>query len=164
MKCKMNKIELLYKIGLCSCMGFVVIIGWCAISLDMGGRGMTPALLFSAYILVLVACTSVSVASDADIRHEYREIRRIYMMTKNKSKIKRHDILENRISTAQKVKFLFPALFALLVTTLVKGRSTMMAVLVYVAFFSVFNLVVTILWNRKTLKDLHKFRKEIDVS
>lgn len=164
MKYKMNKIKLLYKIGLCSCTGFIGIIGWCVVSLDMGGRGMTPSLLFSAYILLLFACTSVSVASDTDIRHEYGEIRKICMMTKNKFKTKRLDILEHRISTAWKVKVLFSALFSLLVTTLVKGRSTIMAVLVYVAFFSVFNLAVTILWNRKNLKDLRKFRKEMDVS
>lgn len=94
-KKKFNAVGLLYKLCVSSVLGIVGIIGWCNISLDMGGKGMTSTLLFVIFVLLLVACNAVIIASDEDMRREYEQTKKLYILVKNDIGIKKNALFEH---------------------------------------------------------------------
>ena len=61
---KINGISLLHGIAILSGIGIVGIFAWCDESINEGGRGITPTLLFVVYVLLLLACNAEIIASD----------------------------------------------------------------------------------------------------
>ena len=55
---KINGISLLHGIAILSGIGIVGIFAWCDESINEGGRGITPTLLFVVYVLLLLACNA----------------------------------------------------------------------------------------------------------
>lgn len=94
-KKKLNAVGLLYKLCIGSLLGIIGIIGWCNISLDMGGKGMTSTLLFVIFALILVACNAVIIASDEEMRREYEQTKKLYLLVKNDMGIKKNALFEH---------------------------------------------------------------------
>lgn len=95
MEKKFNAVGLLYKLCIGSLLGIVGIIGWCNISLDMGGKGITSTLLFVIFVLLLIACNAVIIASDEEMRREYEQTKKLYLLVKNDIGIKKNALFEH---------------------------------------------------------------------
>lgn len=68
---KINGISLLHGIAILSGIGIVGIFAWCDESINEGGRGITPTLLFVVYVLLLLACNAEIIASDENFKRVF---------------------------------------------------------------------------------------------
>ena len=158
MKKKINAVGLLYKFCIGSLLGIVGIIGWCNISLDMGGKGMTPTLLFVIFVLLLFACNAVIIASDAEMTREYEQTKKLYLLVKNDIGIKKNALFEHghpsiKFWTIALSAFTFSVVCAFIIHTCMV-KSVIMSAFICIAI-SYIIIAVIVLGCNKYYK--HKF-------
>ena len=84
---KINGISLLHGIAILSGIGIVGIFAWCDESINEGGRGITPTLLFVVYVLLLLACNAEIIASDENFKRVFDRTKKVYDIAKNNASV-----------------------------------------------------------------------------
>lgn len=84
---KINGISLLHGIAILSGIGVVGIFAWCNESINEGGRGITPTLLFVVYVLLLLACNAEIIASDENFKRVFDRTKKVYDIAKNNASV-----------------------------------------------------------------------------
>lgn len=78
---------MLHSIAILSGIGIVGIFAWCDESINEGGRGITPTLLFVVYVLLLLACNAEIIASDENFKRVFDRTKKVYDIAKNNASV-----------------------------------------------------------------------------
>ena len=144
-----------------SFLGIAGIIAWAATTVEMGGNGMTPGLLFAMFVLFLFGAGTAMMASYANFEKEYDYTEKCYA-TKEMGSAKQIPFPSKEIFTWSKgEKFCyFGALCAapvsMLFLKLYFFKSVFMAMFVSIAVMFALLVVVEVFWDFAKIKRLHK--------
>lgn len=163
---KINGISLLHSIAILSGIGIVGIFAWCDESINEGGRGITPTLLFVAYVLLLLACKAEIVASDETFKRVYDRTKKVYDIAKNNATVE--GIKLYNLEYDQKCKtvifiifgFLLVALWLAIHFTLI--RSLILALLISIGLSYIIITLVLAAWNLAAIRELNKTRMKLE--
>lgn len=144
-------IKLLHMIAALSCLSIFGIFAWSVESINKGGVGITPTLLFYAFILFLLACNAEIIATDETLRKAYDSTKKLYHVAKSNKNVKKIDIFEHDNSQRSQhvmcaVIIVATIFFAFTIhATVVK--SVMMSFFLSVGFFYFFLTIAVVTWN-----------------
>jgi len=156
-------IRLLHMIVVLSCLSIFGIFAWSVESITEGGGGITPTLLFFAYIWFLLACNAEIIATDETLKNAYDSTKKLYRVVKSNTNVKKIDIFEHNYSQRSKhimcgVVVVATIFFAFTIhATMV--RSIMMSFFLSVGFFYFFLTTAIVTWNILGIKKLGKIKK-----
>lgn len=158
-------IRLLHMIAALSCLSIFGIFAWSVESINEGGGGFTPTLVFFVYILFLLACNAETIATEETLRKAYDSTKKLYQVVKSNGNVKKIDIFEHYYSQRSKhviygVIVVATISFAFIIhTTVVK--SVMMSFFLSIGFFYLFLTMAIVTWNIMGIKKLGKIKKSL---
>ena len=162
---KIFGIRLLYRIAILSGIAILGIITWCVTSLGMGGRGMTGTLLFIIFLLILVACNTIIIASEETLWNEYCKAKKRYELARNNSVVKKNALFEYGYNRKRKYIMAIGLLTLTICFFFVAhsgfAKSKIMSALLTIEVFYLFLTVILTIWNRVDVIRLRKFSKEL---
>lgn len=170
---KINGISLLHGIAILSGIGILGIFAWCDESINEGGRGITPTLLFVVYVLLLLACNAEIIASDENFKRVFDRTKKVYDISKKVYDISKNNATVEGINlynyeNDKKCKtvifvifgFLLVALWLAIHFTLI--RSLILALLISIGLSYMIITLVLVAWNLVAIRELNKTRKKLE--
>ena len=163
---KINGISLLHSIAILSGIGIVGIFAWCDESINEGGRGITPTLLFVVYILLLLACNAEIIASDENFKRVFDRTKKVYDIAKNNASVESINFYNFEYDKKCKTVifvifgFLLVALWLAIHFTLI--RSLILALLISFGLSYMVITLVLVAWNLAAIRKLNKTRMKLE--
>lgn len=159
---KINGISLLHGIAILSGIGIVGIFAWCDESINEGGRGITPTLLFVVYVLLLLACNAEIIASDENFKRVFDRTKKVYDIAKNNASVEGINLYN--FEHDKKCKTVIFVMFGFLLVTLWLAihfmliRSLILALLISIGLSYMIITLVLVAWNLAAIRKLNKTR------
>lgn len=159
---KINGISLLHGIAILSGIGIVGIFAWCDESINEGGRGITPTLLFVVYVLLLLACNAEIIASDENFKRVFDRTKKVYDIAKNNASVEGINLYN--FEHDKKYKTVIFVMFGFLLVTLWLAihfmliRSLILALLISIGLSYMIITLVLVAWNLAAIRKLNKTR------
>ncbi len=159
---KINGISLLHGIAILSGIGIVGIFAWCDESINEGGRGITPTLLFVVYVLLLLACNAEIIASDENFKRVFDRTKKVYDIAKNNASVEGINLYN--FEHDKKCKTVIFVMFGFLLVTLWLAihfmliRSLILALLISIGLSYMIITLVLVAWNLAAIRKLDKTR------
>lgn len=162
---KINGISLLHGIAILSGIGIVGIFAWCDESINEGGRGITPTLLFVVYVLLL-ACNAEIIASDENFKRVFDRTKKVYDIAKKNASMEGINLYSFEYD--KKCKTVIFVIFGFLLVTLWLAihftliRSLILALLISIGLSYMIITLVLVAWNLAAIKELNKTRMKLE--
>lgn len=162
---KINGISLLHGIAILSGIGIVGIFAWCDESINEGGRGITPTLLFVVYVLLLLACNAEIIASDENFKRVFDRTKKVYDIAKNNASVEGINLYN--FEHDKKCKTVIFVMFGFLLVTLWLAihfmliRSLILALLISIGLSYMIIRLVLVAWNLAAIRELNKTRTRL---
>lgn len=158
-------IKLLHMIAALSCLSIFGIFAWSVESINEGGGGITPTLVFFVYILFLLACNVEIIATDETLRNAYNSTKKLYHVAKSNAHVKKIDIFEHHYSQRSKhlmyVVIIAATIFFAFTIHATMVKSIMMSFFLSVGFFYFFLTMAVVTLNIMGIKKLGKIKKSL---
>ena len=163
---KINGISLLHGIAILSGIGIVGIFAWCDESINEGGRGITPTLLFVVYVQLLLACNAEIIASDENFKRVFDRTKKVYDIAKNNASVEGINLYN--FEHDKKCKTVIFVMFGFLLVTLWLAihfmliRSLILALLISIGLSYMIITLVLVAWNLAAIRELNKTRMKLE--
>lgn len=163
---KINGISLLHGIAILSGIGIAGIFAWCDESINEGGRGITPTLLFVVYVLLLLACNAEIIASDENFKRVFDKTKKVYDIAKNNASVEGINLYN--FEHDKKCKTVIFVMFGFLLVTLWLAihfmliRSLILALLISIGLSYMIITLVLVAWNLAAIRKLNKTRMKLE--
>lgn len=159
---KINGISLLHGIAILSSIGIVGIFAWCNESINIGGKGFTPTLLFAVYVLLLLACNAEICATEESFERAFARTKKVYDVAKNKAPMEGINLYNFEFYQRWKIivyvsfGVLMIALWLVIHNTLIK--SLILALLASFGLSYLLLALFLVAWNLAIIRRLNKIR------
>lgn len=150
---------MLHGIAILSGIGIVGIFAWCDESINEGGRGITPTLLFVVYVLLLLACNAEIIASDENFKRVFDRTKKVYDIAKNNASVEGinlYNFEHDKNANSYFVMFGFLLVTLWLAIHFMLIRSLILALLISIGLSYMIITLVLVAWNLAAIRKLNK--------